>query len=84
MARRRHGPMINSGNHPGNPLRAYRMGMLQHGFVDESDRPGMKPDEQNPMSYGVVGLRNARFPVVAVISILGIVAAVAVVAAVIS
>jgi len=59
------------------------MGMLQHGFVDESGRPGMKPDENTSMSYGIVRFRNGRFPTAAVVTILGIAAVIAVVTAIV-
>jgi hypothetical protein len=47
-------------NVPGNPLRSYRMSMLSHGFVDESDKTDFTLDESDPMSYGVVRLRGGQ------------------------
>jgi hypothetical protein len=45
------------------------MSMLAHGFVDESDHKAFKPDEVDPLSYGVVRFKGGRIPVVAIIAI---------------
>jgi hypothetical protein len=57
------GEGAESSNHAGNPLRSYRMSMLAHGFVDQSDadqsdRAEFALDESDPMSYGVVRTRG--------------------------
>lgn len=57
-SRHRYGRPPHSSNAPGNPLRGYRMSMLAHGFVDDSDRSGFKLDESDPMSYSVVRMRD--------------------------
>ena len=61
MARQIFGPSgegAEPSNRPGNPLRSYRMSMLTHGFVDQtddrSDNVDFTLDESDPMSYGVV------------------------------
>ena len=56
--RRQYGVPPVSSNDPGNPLRGYRMSMLAHGFVDDSDRSGFKLDDSDPMSYSVVRMRD--------------------------
>lgn len=71
---RSHGTPLDSGNHPGNSLRSYRMSMLAHGFVDESDHKAFKPDDVDPLSYGVVRFRGGRIPVVAAIAVAVLVA----------
>jgi len=57
------GPPIESSNVPGNPLRSYRMSMLAHGFVDDSDSSDFSLDESDPMSYSVVRIRNQNLPI---------------------
>ena len=54
------GAWVESGNVPGNPNRSFRMSMLAHGFVDDSQRPEFTLDESDPMSYGVVRWRMTR------------------------
>lgn len=46
------------GNVPGNPLRSYRMSMLAHGFVEESERGEFALDDSDPVTYSVVRLRG--------------------------
>ena len=60
---------IDSGNRTGNPLRPLRMAMLQHGFVDQHTRAGFKPDEADPLSYGIVKIRGRSFPTAAAITL---------------
>jgi hypothetical protein len=43
------------------------MAMLQHGFVDENAQPTFKPDETDPMAYGIVKLRGRPLSKAAVI-----------------
>jgi hypothetical protein len=50
------GSGIETGNVPGNPLRSYRMSMLSHAFVQEETDGEFVPDENQPMSYAVIGL----------------------------
>jgi hypothetical protein len=56
----RSGIGAESGNVPGNPLRSYRMSMLSHGFVDQTDDTDFTLDESDPMSYGVVRVRGGH------------------------
>jgi hypothetical protein len=59
----RSGIGAESGNTPGNPLRSYRMSMLSHGFVDQTDQSegtDFTLDESDPMSYGVVRVRGGH------------------------
>lgn len=57
------GPPIESSNAPGNPLRSYRMSMLAHGFVDDSNSSDFILDESDPMSYSVVRMRSQTTPI---------------------
>jgi hypothetical protein len=82
--RARGGPFVDSGNRTDNPLRPYRMAMLGHGFVDEGSEPRFKPDETDPMAYGIVKLRGSRFPTTAVITIVVIAVVVGIIAALVS
>ena len=56
----RSGTGEEQGNTPGNPLRSYRMSMLSHGFVDQSDTTDFTLDESDPMSYSVVRIRGGQ------------------------
>jgi len=52
------GQGAESSNRSDNPLRSYRMSMLAHGFVDQSDDAEFTLDESDPMTYGVVRIRG--------------------------
>ena len=77
---RQSGNSFESSNVPGNPLRSYRMSMLAHGFVDDSDSPEFSLDETDPMSYSVVRMRNQTAPIAAVV--MGLVVILIVIAAI--
>ena len=70
----------DDGNVPGNPLRSYRMSMLAHGFVDQSESREFMLDESDPMSYSVVRIRggkvNAAWLTGTILLVVGVVAAV--------
>lgn len=63
------GSQIESGNVPGNPLRAYRMSMIAHGFVldDESGDERWVAGDDPPVTYGVI--RSIHAPVAIAIGI---------------
>jgi len=66
------GSKIESGNVPGNPLSSYRMSMLTHGFVLDSDTGDEQwvAGDDSPMTYGVVRSAHAPLAVAIVIAVL--------------